>query len=411
MALIAVVGAGPAGAMAAHLLRERGHAVVVVEARGRIGGRVWSRPRPSTVERGAQVIHGGGEELWALLRRARLRTRRVDVPMALRVELEGSTFDWEVLEKAGAPAPWQVEDVVVGDGTTAAQRTTTLAGALDDAGVQGLVRTIASAWLVQTWNAPLDDADVATVAEERVGRRPGDQHEVVGGFDALPAYLLGGVDVRLDHAVTSVRNDNDDVEVGGPWGHLRADAALITVPPPVIAADTVRFTPPLPDAKRRAAAELRAGDALVVVLDLRHPLPRRSFGVVTGQGQSFWTARDAVIVGVAKQHGAEELRRRLARGEHPAALLQGLLGPLAPDDLLAAEVIDWGRDPWSLGAFTSPRPGARDAARTWAAPWGRLAFAGESTAPQGLGMVGGALASGIRAAAELERVVAAGPVD
>src|SRR5690606_10548865 len=85
MALIAVVGAGAAGAMAAHLLRERGHAVVVVEARGRIGGRVWSRPRPSTVERGAQVIHGGGEELWALLRRARLRTRRVDVPMALRV--------------------------------------------------------------------------------------------------------------------------------------------------------------------------------------------------------------------------------------------------------------------------------------------------------------------------------------
>ena len=60
-ASVIVVGGGVAGLAAAQYLTARGHAVTVLEARPRLGGRVFTNATALglPIEVGAQFIHGG----------------------------------------------------------------------------------------------------------------------------------------------------------------------------------------------------------------------------------------------------------------------------------------------------------------------------------------------------------------
>src|SRR3954469_13527694 len=73
---VLVIGAGAAGLSAARTLADAGRSVIVLEARDRIGGRVWTDHTfgPIPVERGAEFIHGERADTWALVRRGGLAT-------------------------------------------------------------------------------------------------------------------------------------------------------------------------------------------------------------------------------------------------------------------------------------------------------------------------------------------------
>ena len=70
---VIVIGAGAAGLAAAACLVGAGRSVVVLEARERIGGRIWTRTEPglpAPLELGAEFIHGASPATFALLARA-----------------------------------------------------------------------------------------------------------------------------------------------------------------------------------------------------------------------------------------------------------------------------------------------------------------------------------------------------
>jgi monoamine oxidase len=70
---VVVVGAGAAGLAAAAELARRGKSALVLEARKRVGGRVWTLDvagLPVPVELGAEFIHGRPEATFSLLRQA-----------------------------------------------------------------------------------------------------------------------------------------------------------------------------------------------------------------------------------------------------------------------------------------------------------------------------------------------------
>ena len=70
---VIVIGAGAAGLAAARSLAGRSLRVIVLEARNRIGGRVWSHHVARSLvpaELGAEFIHGKAELTLSLLRNA-----------------------------------------------------------------------------------------------------------------------------------------------------------------------------------------------------------------------------------------------------------------------------------------------------------------------------------------------------
>src|SRR5580658_4758343 len=82
---VLVLGAGAAGLAAARSLAARGVRVCLLEARERVGGRIWTQhvPHPQgagsiPVELGAEFIHGLPQESWELVREAGLATYELD---------------------------------------------------------------------------------------------------------------------------------------------------------------------------------------------------------------------------------------------------------------------------------------------------------------------------------------------
>ena len=72
---VVVVGAGIAGLAAAQMLLDAGLDVLVLEARGRVGGRIHTHRDPLSpvpIELGAEFIHGTAPEVWEPVRAARL---------------------------------------------------------------------------------------------------------------------------------------------------------------------------------------------------------------------------------------------------------------------------------------------------------------------------------------------------
>lgn len=393
---VVVVGAGAAGLACAQALAVAGRDAVVLEARARVGGRLRTfRLGEETVELGAQVVHPTPHDpLRSALASAGLRTQAHDPDAEVFVVSGGRREDAATVAARWPPPPWVVED-----------RLASLHG-VDATVTQALevlpadCRPAAAAWLEQVLGGDPDLLHVGALAASRRARPTGEVVAVVGGFDRLAEALAEGLDVRTGSPVTAVRWGHDAVEVSGAQV-LQADAAVVTVPPSVVLAGTVAFTPGLPAAWTEAAARLASHDALVVVLEGTRPAPTSAWVLLVDPPGGLWrtVAGSRVLTGHLK--GRAAARGRTLDWSGPAAT--ALAAQVAPDlgSATTVEVCDWGRDPWACGAYSLPVAGAADAAARWAMPLaGRVFFAGEASAQEGLrGLVQGALASGRRAAA------------
>ena len=108
---IFVIGAGLAGLAAADALRREGVEVVVVEARGRLGGRVWSVPFAGGVaERGAEFVFAGDEVLQAIAAASAYGSTARERSTATANRAGGRPFRgrcWKRLSGGSPTLPWK----------------------------------------------------------------------------------------------------------------------------------------------------------------------------------------------------------------------------------------------------------------------------------------------------------------
>jgi len=102
MKRVGVIGAGFAGLAAADTLRAAGAEVTVLEARDRVGGRVWSVPfgEGTVVERGAEFILPGYDSMNALAARFAIPLVLKGTPYGRRVPIGDESVSHSDLEDA-----------------------------------------------------------------------------------------------------------------------------------------------------------------------------------------------------------------------------------------------------------------------------------------------------------------------
>jgi monoamine oxidase len=428
---VLIIGAGAAGLTAAVELARAHVSALVVDARARIGGRIWSHQEPDLpvpVELGAEFIHGYAAATFALL--AKAAAAAVDT---------GEAHWWR---RAGTLAP---ADALFTEIRAAMQATQGLAQhdlpfeAFLEGPLQGQLSRDACAYarlLAQGFDAAdTRRASARALVAEWTGNAAVDapQFRPLGGYGpllaALAAELRGSrVALQLQTVVRHIRWQRGGVEIQGTWHgrefSARAKRAIITLPlgvlqGPVRAPGAVRFTPPL-TAKRAALTQLAPGPVIKVLLRFRtafwealaHHRYRDGafFHDPTAAFPTVWTTLP-VRTPLLAAWAAGPYAQQLAGLPTPALLTHALDsvraifqgdGPLE-GALDNAWVHDWQRDPFARGAYSYVCVHGEQARHTLAAPLdATLFFAGEATDTHGeAGTVAGALHSGRRAAHEV----------
>jgi monoamine oxidase len=256
---VVVVGAGLSGLMATRLLRRSGLRVTVLEARDRVGGRVWSHPIGDGrwIDFGAQWIAPGQRRIQALVKEFGLgttesHTRGATVWMArggaeprrgsfpagwlakldqllilLRLErlakqhpanssltdprrraLDSQTFAAWLKEKALTQAGREAVRLTVEEG---------LCASIEDVSCYEVIQQIASIGGL-----------VALASAERTFLR--------GGAQAIAQSLATelGADLQLGRPVTAIRHDDNEVRISTPGGDLRAQRVILALPPQLL---------------------------------------------------------------------------------------------------------------------------------------------------------------------------------
>jgi monoamine oxidase len=424
---VIIVGAGIAGLSAAAELAAAGLAVTVLEARDRIGGRIFTLhpdnpelgAQEAPVELGAEFVHGRPPELLRLLREA-----HADLQISNGVD---ACFT------DGALAPCS-EDAAFGLLEELADRVRREGDMSFADFLERRQPRAEDAKRARSFVEGFNAADARRIGIAALARQQQAEDEIDGdqssrtihGYDMLPSYLAAraqqaGARILLRSPVASLEWKTASVTAHIGADHaatFTANKAILTLPLGVLKARSVAFHPE-PSRILVAADRMEPGSVRRLVLVFRTPfwkaklppdLQTMRFLFAPGMTPTvYWTQQPRDTPMLVAWVGGPKADAVDSPDEFAAQALRSLerIFSLAPQSLDAElrnwYMHDWQSDPYTLGAYSYAPVGAVDCSAEMAKPVDNtLFFAGEHTDTTGhWGTVHGALRSGPRAARQI----------
>lgn len=437
---VVVVGAGPAGLMAARRLSAAGRSVTVLEARDRVGGRTWSDTVDGAfLELGGQWISPDQEALLALVEElgldtfARFREGQsiyrtpagevvrysgADLPVSpttaaemdrLVVLLDGLAAEVGCREPWAHPRARELDTVSfhhwlreVSDDEEACDNIGLfIAGGMltKPAHAFSALQAVLMAASAGSFTNLLDDGFI-------LDRR------VVGGMQSVSQRMAADLDVLTGSPVRTIRTDADGVTVEADGVIVRAQQVVVAVPPNLYT--RISFDPPLPARQHQMHQHVSLG--LVIKVHAVYPTPfwraDGLSGTCFGAGAVVQEVYDntnhgdtrGTLVGFVPDEKADRLLE-LSADDRRAAVLESIAGFLGEQALTPDVYVesDWASEEWTRGAYAASFDlgGLSRWGRDQRTPVGRIHWACSDIAAEGYQHVDGALRRGQAVADEV----------
>jgi monoamine oxidase len=444
---VIVVGAGIAGLVAAHELLRAGHDPVLIEARARVGGRIWTLREPFThglhAELGAMRIPESHALSMAYVRKFRLPTR----PFTM-----GNPKAWchiggvkrRMAEATAAPDALGFETLPHERGKSYAQlweaALAPLKKRLADGGDDAWADIVAecddlstreflegAGWsegaiemfgLLANQEASMN-ASFLELFREEAGNFYENMCQISGGMDLLPRAFLPDLlpRIRFGARLVALEQDGAGVTVhfrsAAQRGSERGDFCILTVPFPVLR--HVEVAPAFGRAKQRAIRQLHYDASAKILLQCRHRFWEEKDGIFGGG-----SVTDLPIRNIYYPEQGRETGRGVLLASYTWSEDAQRWGSLAPADRIGEaveqlahihpEIADayeagaswmWHDDEFAGGAFALFDPGQQTLLHeAIVEPQGRVHFAGEH-ASLAHAWIQGSIESGLRAAREI----------
>src|SRR6516162_6741852 len=407
---VAVVGAGAAGIGAARRLVESSSvSVLVLEARNRVAGRVHTvEPAGFPLDRGAEWLHSADRNpLSPIARNLGFRIHCRPPEWINRLRRSGETIEAEVDWIATREAQRRARRKAAAEPTDQP-----LASLLPPGGRWNQLLDASSTWGNGAELAHVSVKDYVRYEDSGVNWR------LREGYGRLFERLAEGLPVALEAAVSRIDHAGRAIRLETTRGTVTAQRVIVTVPTSILAAEVLRFDPPLPD-KIAAAAGLPLGvdNKLFIALDgLASGIVREGFLVgstVRRETMNYQIRpldRPAIYCFFGGRFAAAmEREGAAAMFAFAGDELAGILGNDIRRRISPLAATGWLTDPWSRGSYSYALPGHAGDRAVLAAPVdNRLFFAGEATSPNFFSTAHGAYMSGV-AAAEAVLAAAAKP--
>ena len=431
---VIVAGAGLAGLTAAYELQRRGARVTVVEARDRVGGRVWTR-RDGFAE--GQHAEGGGDMIDP--DQESIRRLAKDLGLTLSPILRGgfafarqaargpvitqaSKAGGLLAQLAQTAEPWVRAHRLNErrwDGPIARQLAEqSVADWLDSIGANRQLRARLNG-MRGFFLADPENLSLLALVDQLSAESSALDHfyRIKGGNDRLATALADTLNepIQLKTIVCAVGQRRGRMRVtvrkGGQQDHITADAVVLALPATIVR--RLAFTPPLPSPQRNAFRDLQYGSATKTLLQFNRRFWRRkgtslAYGTdlpigAIWDGNEEQRGRSGILTLLAGGSASRDTKQLLTQGGAEAVAEQLKWLGATKAVLRVSHHVSWEDDPFVRGGYAVFQPGYDPEQRAWLSrPHGRILFAGEHTSLRWQGYMNGAVESGLRAALEVE---------